>query len=154
MAKKENENGEKKAKILQVFQKLRMDEEDEEYIEPGSENESLPEDDAQDLFSGIPEEEPEEEKSEPQKVEGLATSIRDLLPKEKLEETEKEEKGVVPDVTVTETALDGHDSRGLTEVFGRSRAIWLVVGIVVLLILLIVILFSDRLYNQVEGKAS
>ena len=90
MAKKENENGEKKAKILQVFQKLRMDEEDEEYIEPGSENESLPEDDAQDLFSGIPEEEPEEEKPEPQKVEGLATSIRDLLPKEKLEETEKE----------------------------------------------------------------
>ncbi len=154
MAKKENENGEKKAKILQVFQKLRMDEEDEEYIEPGSENESLPEDDAQDLFSGIPEEEPEEEKPEPQKVEGLATSIRDLLPKEKLEETEKEEKGVVPDVTVTETALDRHDSRGLTEVFGRSRAIWLVVGIVVLLILLIVILFSDRLYNQVEGKAS
>ena len=76
MAKKENENGEKKAKILQVFQKLRMDEEDEEYIEPGSENESLPEDDAQDLLSGIPEEEPEEEKSEPQKVEGLGQEAR------------------------------------------------------------------------------
>ena len=86
-----------------------MDEEDEEYIQPGGENENFPEDGAEDLFSGIPEEEPEEENQEPQKVEGLATSIRDLLPKEKLEEEEQEEKGVVPDVTVTETALDRHD---------------------------------------------
>ena len=64
------------------------------------------------------------------------------------------ESSIVPDVTVDESAHDRSDSRSLTEVFGRNRAVWLIVGVVALLIVLIIIMFSDRLYNQVEGRAS
>jgi|GEM_PF-1680175 len=46
------------------------------------------------------------------------------------------------------------DDRSLSDILGQKRMVWLVVGFIVLVILLIVIIFSDRLYNQMEGNAS
>lgn len=46
------------------------------------------------------------------------------------------------------------DERNLKQILGRSRLIWVVVTILVLLVVFILIFFSDRLYNWINGTAS
>lgn len=85
-----------------------------------------------------------------------AAEVQDEAQKEAQNEAqdgEKEKTGLL-NVSVDESSKDHQDERSLTEVFGRNKMIWLIISIGVLLIILVIILFSDRLYNQMEGKAS
>lgn len=163
MAKKKN--GDNKAKILSIFKKK-----PEEGAETSSQEDiyagtGAQENEAADLFADLGPIE-EETVSEPEKTETAAPSDGTSQEADGLkletEETEGESAGTeggsqkssILDVSVSESAHDRQDSRSLTEVFGRNKLIWLIIGIVLLLIILIVIMFSDRLYNQVKGQAS
>ncbi len=169
-----NTNGDKKAKILSIFKKKEKAPETSAEAEEIYTGEGLEEAEASDLFAGLPpveEEIPEPEKTPASEVK--KPESKEASSEESSEETasslsfgettgetqdqpkeEKEEKRSVLNVSVAESAKDRQDSRSLTEIFGRNKLIWLIVGIVALLILLIVIMFSDRLYNQVKGQAS
>ena len=169
-----NTNGDKKAKILSIFKKKEKAPETSAEAEEIYTGEGLEEAEASDLFAGLPpveEETPEPEKTPASEVK--KPESKEASSEESSEETasslsfgettgetqdqpkeEKEEKRSVLDVSVAESAKDRQDSRSLTEIFGRNKLIWLIVGIVALLIILIVIMFSDRLYNQVKGQAS
>lgn len=98
--------------------------------------------------SGTPSESASENQNAPgaAKAASAAPARSKYVPESRRRKEKEAEEGVSAD--------DEADTRSLSEVMGRARMIWLGVIVAILVVVLVLIFFSDRIYNYFQGTAS